>query len=257
MKKVIAVFLICFIFSFMSLPAFAQIFRTDKEDFVFKKVGIPENLKFSSDLILKEDEAGGLVISPIYHDKFLWIETGKIPVGFAWRIPRSMYVALGVIADNTSKAGLNVNCYVRYGIDGQHWSSWIFMTETKTLIPELEIKDALKTYYSELKVPRIVNDEYVDLKEEWRQEKLENFDDDGAYCQWLAKKYPDFFLNKIPLIGYLQFRLEFYGDIRLLVDAVKINSISMRTYWNVISMTTYGFKKPEGKWRFDLKQVKK
>src|SRR5262249_8495724 len=143
-------------------------------------------------------EAGLVVQDPAKTDSpYVWIQTDKIPVGLDWRPPKECNIHVSLSSAKEPKALLTG--WVRYGCDGEHWSTWY----------ELERSGKGDEYRCDLRLPLVAQDKYVRLKDEFRKANpRKSADDDDLVCQWIAGKYPEFFEQEIPFLGYLQFRFE-------------------------------------------------
>src|SRR5207244_3506693 len=85
------------------------------------------------------------------------------------------------------------------------------------------------SYRGELRIPAVARERYSALQEKWRATKPLWSCDEDALCRWIAKHEPKFFEKEIPLLGYLQFRIEDYSGDRDLT----IRKLVVDTSWAV------------------------
>ena len=174
----------------------------------------------------------------------IWVQTGKIPVGAAWRPPRGSKIWLSVIGVGEGKELPQV--FVRYGADGVHWSTWY------ELKPSAGPKDgALWTFEYHLLLPGVVGQRYNELMRSWWETDPNFASDEDAFCRWLAKHHPDYFATEIPFLGWAQFRIE----QRFRERPVRIEKLKAEFAWGTggLHMAPKDGKYPEArKWHFDL-----
>ena len=200
--------------------ALGIIMANESAEIVFEKGKVPEGVTWERNLALTD--AGLAVPAPEGNvDYELWVQTQMIPPGYAWRPPGGVQITLAVFGSGWQNTP--IEAYVRYGCDAVHWSTWYRMPEGGR-----PAKEALKTYEYDLALPRVAVEPYQEIMLDWMQNAEPNWSsDEDEFCRWLAKKDPDFFAREIPVIGYLQFRLE-YGGVN---PNVKIKSMSIEMGW--------------------------
>lgn len=230
-------------------PATGAIEGEDRAEIIFEKGKVPEGVAWSPKFLLTD---AGLV-SPKAKEGIsyeVWIQTQKIPVGLYWRPPNSVNITLSV--NGISSDGFPLQAYVHYGCDGVHWSTWYYMPES-----DKPSEESLKTYNYELRLPQVAIQPYRELMREWWITEPDWSSDEDAFCRWLARKNPDFFIHEFPFIGYVQFHLEDWG----LKHKVKVKSLSARMSWGVggiASIPKSGEQMPENKkWYFEIQEIKK
>lgn len=183
----------------------------EKAPFVFAKEKRSAASTWSKESTLTDE---GLVPSKVGE---FWLQTDKMPAGKAWRPPTAAHVSLSIDAMNIPNT---LNVFVRYGCDGTHWSTWQIMAESKA-----KDDSKLPSYECKLQIPSVAQARFTELYYAWLKTKPNWSSDKDALCRWIAQEHPRFFEKEIPVIGYLQFRLEDYNGNRsmllrkLVVDA--------------------------------------
>ncbi len=201
--------------------ASAVVVSDERVAITFQKEKVPSGVTWSSFFTLTDK---GLVSAPGKGatPNGIWIQTQKIPVGLAWRPPKACNIRLILIRAN-EKPEAGIKAWVRYGCDGEHWSTWYKLRESG---PD---QNKRTTYSYDLQLPLAAQAKYDILKEEWRKANSRSFADDDTVCAWIARQYPEFFDREIPLIGYVQFRLESL----ILPPGVAISGLEIDTFWTV------------------------
>lgn len=227
----------------LSAPCSAGVLGFESEEIDLSRGEAPAGVTWSKNMTLREK---GLQ-SPAYEKNAIheiWVQTGKIPVGAAWRPPRGAKIWLSVIGVGEGRSRPDV--YVRYGVDGVHWSTWY------QLAAEEEPKDgALWTFSLHLQLPGVVDQGYQRLMQAWWKTDPNFASDEDAFCRWLAKTHPDYFATEIPFLGWVQFRIEQRSSAR----PVRIGKLKAEFSWATGGLHTAprDGKYPEpGKWHFDL-----
>jgi hypothetical protein len=227
----------------MALPARAQYFGGDELEIVFVKGKIPAKTAWSDSLRLTD--AGLHFSSPGRSASAdLWVQTDRVPVGLAWRPPTAAGFTLSVKGEMGE--GALASAYLRYGCDGRHWSTWYRM------IPQEKPAEGFaRTYKHDLVLPLASSARYGELMREWWKTKPDWGSDEHALCLWIARRYPSFFAEEFPFIGYVQFRLEMPGRS----EEMTIASLAVKTGWSVSGLTAIpqsGVTPDRGtKWHFE------
>jgi hypothetical protein len=201
----------------LSVPAGAVIDWSETKDFVLLKDKRTPGVTWSRESMLTDS---GLVVSNAGE---FWLQTGKVPAGLAWRPPTAAEVTLSIHVKDTKDLPPSLVAYVRYGCDGIHWSTWAVMSETKARA------GAVQSYRASLRVPSVAKERYHALHSKWEQTEPDWSSDEDALCRWIARERPQFFEKELPLIGYLQFRLEDSSGAR----AVTITKLAATVSWGV------------------------
>jgi len=175
----------------------------------------------------------------------VWIQTGKVPAGNAWRPPDSVGVELSV--RGTAPEGFPLYAYVRYGCDGDHWSTWYKMAPLQEAA-----KGAVRTYSCGITLPVAARERYYKLMAEWRKTDPDWPSNEHEFCTWLARKHPKFFESEFPFIGYVQVRLE-----RLSVEKpFTIQGLDIKSGWVIGGLhdpPREGVKADyDARWHFEL-----
>jgi hypothetical protein len=184
------------------MPAFAQFYGAPNTEVPLTKGKIPSGVTWSAAFKLTSD---GLQQLP---DKAadIWIQTDKIPVGMRWRPPASVTVSLSICGEGVKDSP--DYAYVRFGCDGVHWSTWYPMRPSEKLAP-----NCLATYTCDLGLPSVAMEKCYDLEKEWKETNPDWKDDTDAFCRWIAKNHAGFFEHEIPLLGYVQLRVESFSGL--------------------------------------------
>jgi hypothetical protein len=180
-------------------------------------------------------------------DQF-WVQLAPIAVGPSFRLPRAtdLDVTLGSDAPLIS----NLEVFFRCGIDRVHWTSWYDMKpiwEKPTQRPH-EFKGGVA-------LPTVARERFDSRWDEWQKTKPEWPNDEHEFCVWLAATHPDYFATEVPLIGYVQIRIEGWSRETLRLTTVKVSG--------EYSISGLGFgegvkSRPskDGDWFFDLSTVR-
>ena len=239
MKNIACSLLVCLA---TASPAWAGVLGFESEEIDFSQGQAPSGVTWSKNMSLREK---GLQ-SPAYEKNVvheIWLQTGKIPVGAAWRPPRGAKMWLSVIGVGEGRSHPDV--FVRYGVDGVHWSTWY------QLQPGQQPKDgALWTFETHLRLPAVVGQRYRDLMQGWVATDPNFVSDEDAYCRWLAANHPDVFAAEIPFLGWVQYRIEQRSSER----PVRIEKLKAEFSWATggVHHPPKDGKYPEPrKWHFD------
>src|SRR5262245_52181274 len=196
--------LIAVVMTFLtSMAARAGILGGEKAEIVLIKEKRSAGVTWSKESKLADD---GLVPSNVGE---FWLQTDKIPAGYAWRPPTAAHVSLSIDAKNIPNT---LHVFVRYGCDGKHWSTWQVMSE-----PQAKGDSKLPSYECKLQIPSVAQARLIELGYERRKTKPNWTSDTDALCRWIAQEHPQFFDKEIPVLGYLQFRLEDFNGNRTMV----------------------------------------
>jgi hypothetical protein len=205
MKKFIIFIFLTLIILFVSFKTQAQIFSSDREEIFFAPNKIHKEVTWSAGFLLKED---GLKTEtfPANQSRDVWIQTHAFPIGMSWRPPTSTSFKIyfdGSVSETDPSFPIEPRIYIRYSCDKTNWSTW-YNTNTK----DKKTEEGLKIYEVSISLPQAAVEKYNKLKLEWWKTKPAWSSDEHEFCEWLIKKFPDFFAKEFPFIGYVQIRLE-------------------------------------------------
>jgi hypothetical protein len=198
-------------------PATAQIFGRETADVVLAKEQRTPGVTWSKESTLTD---AGLVLSKTGE---FWLQSPRVSAGLAWRPPTRATVTVPVHADDAKEFPQSMRAYVRFGCDGAHWSTWQVMAESKAE------GDGVQSYQCTLGVPSVARERYTALRYKWYETHPNWSSDEDALCRWIAQEEPRFFEKELPLIGYVQFRLEDYSGAR----DVTLTKLTARASWGV------------------------
>ncbi|MHB0999533.1 MAG: hypothetical protein ACYC27_09825 [Armatimonadota bacterium] len=172
----------------------------------------------------------------------LWVQTDKFPVGMAWRPPKGASTTLTI--NGSVVTGLyRMNAFIRYSVDGEHWSTWYNLEQQKPISV-----DGPHIYKGRIQLPQIASERYDKLEQEWNKLNPQVSDNADTVARWIAKQYPSFFSQEMPFLGYAQIRLEF-GASR-----VSIKDISVDMSWGtsgIMRVLPSSQDSHRIKWHFD------
>jgi hypothetical protein len=138
--------------------------------------------------------------------------------------------------------------FCRYSADRVHWSSWY------RLAPTAPVTSLVSTEFeSWLELPRAASERYEELKTEWWQTQPVWSSDEHEFCIWLAAHHRDYFDTEVPLVGYVQVRVE--------GDAHQVHVASMTVWFSSdpggLESIPRGPRRPtaDGPWFFDLAKL--
>jgi len=180
--------------------------------------------------------------------------TAPIPTGTAWR-PTSGVTLLATVCPASQVFRLGVwrgQLYVRYSPDKKHWSSWQVLQNTSEPKPA----DKGTEFSGRLHVPRLEQNRYGELIQEYQKLDVPWKSDEEAAVKWILQKQPDFFAKNLPFIGYVQFHFE--GPFK---GGQRITSFEYRISWGIGGLHVppkdlNARKNSEGPWRFDATKEK-
>lgn len=186
------------------------------------------------------------------------LETRAIPGGLAWRPPHQAKITVKVSGE-LDPSRLRVS--VRYGADGRHWSDWIplALQEKRDRKPGKPF-----TWSGEVKVEKrghyeaLLSGAWLESAPRWRS-------DEDELCRWIAKSRPELFEKQIPLIGWLECRVEWpekkRRDVARAPSPALITKLELESIWAVggLHVTPPEGMKPDydAKWHFRLPEPKK
>jgi hypothetical protein len=189
---------------------FAQIMHSYRSMISFTEGSPTDGVEWSAALRLSRDgliaSSDGAFEPPDFAPNS--IQTPPIPADWSWRLPSLANVRIDVHGELSPRRGREdfparpLRAFVRYGIDRVHWSSWYEM-------PEVDDADTdARRFRARIQLPAVARSQFNRLKREWEVTKPEWTDDEHALCVWIAQHHPDYFSREVPLIGYIQVRLE-------------------------------------------------
>lgn len=172
-----------------------------------------------------------------------WVQLPPVAIASADRPPTSTSVVGTVGYDGVC---FDLDLSVRYSTDHVHWSSWCALTRMWK-----DPNEPRGEFKGEVSVSKVAFQTYEALKEEWWKTNPLWPNDNHEFCIWLAAKHPDYFATEIPLIGYLQLRLEGVSP-----DNFRLASVGLSGTFAVSGINFGTSAKPrpgsDGKWFFDL-----
>ena len=177
-------------------------FESGREKIAFSSRAFPDGVTWSKNLALSED---GLVSTrlPSNQSQDIWILTHPFPIGMAWRPPSSASFTVsmeGTVNSVPSVFPTPPEVSLRYSPDKVNWSTWYLFT--------IENRPSGNVYKLSISLPKAAYDRYQTLMRDWWQTKPNWPSDENAFCEWLIKKDPDFFVTEKPFIGYVQIRFD-------------------------------------------------
>jgi hypothetical protein len=172
-------------------PGYSEIIGGIREDVDFVKGDKRKGLTWSDGLSWKK---GGLTLKENKKSD-VWIESKKFTVGMAWRPPSIASASLVLEGEIPAKA---FTAKFRYSCDGKLWSEW----------KSFSASEDGRTFNGDVKIPGLSRRKYEALKKKWLNTKPNWKDDEDELCRWIAKEHPKFFEEEIPILGYMQYRLE-------------------------------------------------
>ena len=137
--------------------------------------------------------------------------------------------------------------YVRYGIDTQHWSTWI-------PLPRSQDKEGPIRFGLSLEVPTIQRKSFMDYQRQFSQLNTPPTYQVGDTLDWIQEQDPQFLENNIPFIGYLQFLYE--TDETGADEIDRIDITIMRAYGGMIPYPP-SEKANHGPWKYIVPAPKK
>ena len=209
-----------------------------------------------------------------------WLQSEPFPIGGAWRPPTSAAMFVGFDGEMPKEFWRNTDVYIRYSADKVHWSSWSrnnrIDADDKGYkfwggLYEHDIKKGSSLYDVSVSMPSVARTKYRELYGVWMKSK-EYVDNEHLFFVWLAKNYPSYFENEIPVIGYVQFRVE--GNSYSFDSLTKLRSINFGYHYLISGLGYFDpidkddsntdktvADKPEimdseGAWHFDLSKYK-
>jgi hypothetical protein len=192
-----------------------------------------------------------LLLPPDTMSTFWW-QSPPMPTRPSWRPPRGVKIDVTLngletrLDDRTTTSDTTFaydRAFVRYSADRIHWSSWIVakadgptLTSTRSEIW--------------IEVPAVAREQYEALMQEWWRTNPSWSSDEDEFCRWLAVHHRDVFDHDIPLLGYVQVRVE--GSAR----ALRVSGMTVDQTSSVGGLQSLprGARRPtaDGPWTFDL-----
>ncbi len=156
--------------------------------------------------------------------KATWLETRAIPGGLAWRPPNSSRVTVTLEGDLRT---VPLRVSVRYGTDGRHWSKWIPLEE-----PEDAVDGKKRTWQAKIRVES--HDDYSGMRTgAWYESEPRWNCDEDELCRWILQHHPKFFEKHIPVMGWLECRIETLTKKDEPAPVAKIDRIELQSIWTV------------------------
>ena len=188
-----------------------------------------------------------------------WIQTDAIPIGFAWAIPRAVQVGVTIDQSYTNQNDSSrdpTRCYFRYGIDGEHWSTWISIERN-----EAQHKDRGQ-FLGGYRIPEYECQKICKLWQKWAED--DRSQDAERFYNWVAAEHPDLLSSTIAHIGYVQVLVEWSG---YQLNQLEVKNVTIFTGWglggaqgsrsdkdgkSIQRMSDPGLLKEELRWHFRL-----
>jgi hypothetical protein len=173
-----------------------------------------------------------------------WLQTPPLATGPSWGPPDNVTVSMTLddleMVETTMRASLAV--FARYSADRVHWSSWFPVPATSR-----------ETFHGSHVLPRTAQERRNALLQEWGRTEPVWSSDQHEFFLWVAAEHPDFFETEIPVVGYVQLRVE--G----LAQSFRAAGITVRLQAGMsgLSAVPRGPVRPdaESPWFFDLSRV--
>jgi hypothetical protein len=189
--------------------ALGAILGIEKRELAFKTPDVGQKARWTKSQHLKLTPAGLLHDAPGPQSLDFSLQTESLAVGLSWRPARAVSIraTLTPIATTVKLASGDSwtpqvgRLYARYSPDAKHWSSWHVLASTT---------DASGYKFSgELAVPQQAQTEYNELVGKYAQQpNIPWASDEEAAVKWIIAQKPDFFVQRQPFIGYVQFLYE-------------------------------------------------
>lgn len=133
-------------------------------------------------------------------------------IGYSWRPAQSAHIDVEItpplkaitLSNGQTSMPFRGNLYVRYSPDTKHWSSWQ-VVEALEPVPG---KESQWKFRGQISVPQKERETYQNHLYAYYKMDVPWTSDEEAAVKWILKRYPDFFAQQIPFIGYLQFLFE-------------------------------------------------
>lgn len=152
------------------------------------------------------------------------LRTQAIPGGLAWRPPHQAKIAVKLTGELDPN---QIRVSVRYSTDGRRWSDWI------PLALQAEKPGKPFTWRGEVKVEKrseyeaLLTGAWLESQPRWRS-------DEDELCRWIAKNRPAFFEKQIPVIGWLECRVERLDEgLEKGANPVLITKLELESAWAV------------------------
>lgn len=175
-----------------------------------------------------------------------WFQSPPIPTGPSWRPPRMISVTMTLYVFEAIGGSMRAysSAYLRYSADLVHWSTWYRMAPVGPLV------DSANQFEVLVVLPGVALEQYSALMTEWWQTKPVWGSDEHEFFVWLAGHHRDFFDKEIPVIGYIQTRVE-GGANRARVAMMNVQQRSSSSGLQSIP-TGPTRSNTDGPWFFDL-----
>ena len=226
----------------------AQIFYSDDTVVTFSGAAPTAEATWSSQM--ERTEEAGLRTLPVNgpnSSREYWFQSPPIPTGPSWRPPRFVVVTMTLSAFEALPGGAWrawSRAFLRYSTDRVHWSTWYVM---EPVGPPMDSPNQFKVT---VMLPSVAHEGYDTLMRDWAQTKPVWSSDEHDYCVWLAGHHREVFDKEIPVIGYVQTRVE--GDAnRARVGKMNIQQQSSGGGLSAIA-TGPTRSNTDGPWFFDL-----
>ena len=192
-----------------------------------------------------------LLLPPNTMSTFWW-QSPPMPTRPSWRPPTGVKIDVTLIGLETTLDDRSTtsdttftydHAFVRYGADRVHWSSWIV---AKADGPTL----TSSRFDTWIQVPAVAREQYEALMQEWWRTNPSWSSDEDEFCRWLAVHHRDVFDHDIPLLGYVQVRVE--GSARSL--RVGGMTVDQSSAVGGLQSLPRDVRRPtaDGPWTFDL-----
>ncbi len=271
--------LIVLLFGF-PLKALAQIRTFDSKKFELARSKNSQNISWSDSF--QQDENGIILQKNIkdYLSTDYWLQSEPFSIGEAWQPPIAARIIIEFNGDVPKGFWKNTDVYIRYSADKMHWSSWSNRNRIDAGSKDYDslrrfyvydVKQDASLYDVSISMPSVARTEYLELRKIWMKSK-EYVDNEYLFFVWLAQNYPSYFEREIPVIGYVQFRVE--GNSDGFDSEVKLHSISFNYGYSISGLGYFDprdkddanpgkkvegkpeIKDSEGAWHFDLSKYK-
>lgn len=205
---------------------------------------VPEEMTWSRNLTLTGDglETGPPASPTSFRE--VWLQSPPLATGPSWGPPDNITVSLTLndleVVETMMRASLQT--FARYSADRVHWSSWFPVPVASR-----------DTFCASYALPRIAQERRNALLQEWERTGPVWSSDQHDFFLWVAAEHPEFFATEIPVIGYVQLRVE--G----LVQALRVSALTVRLQAAMSGMSARprGNVRPdtESPWFFDLSRI--
>ena len=227
--------------------AAGQIFYTDQTRVSFDGNTPTPEATWSPQMVRSERGLATLPVPDSNSSRDFWFQSPPVPTGPSWRPPRFIIVSLTLgefVADGGTMRAF-ARGYLRYSADRVHWSTWYYMEPTGPA------SDAPSTFKVTVILPTAVGEQLDRLMMDWWQTKPAWSSDEHEFFVWLATTHRDYFDKEIPVIGYVQVRVEGFSARQAHVATMLIEQSSSGGGLSAIP-TARTRTNTDGPWFFDL-----